>query len=101
MDKNAYDALKTKEHKDITFHSTNVNVSGDKITATGDLTIAGTKKNTSIDAVCTVQSNGDIKCTGSKKIKCTEYNIDPPTAMFGTIKTGDDLEIVFDVTFTK
>jgi len=101
MDNNAYDALKTKDYKDITFHSQNVKVSGDKISATGDLTIAGTKKNTAIDATCAVQSNGDIKCTGSKKIKLTEYNIDPPTAMFGTIKTGDDLEIVFDVTFTK
>lgn len=101
MDKNAYEAIKTKDHKEITFVSNSVQVSGDKVTATGDLTIAGTKKRTSVIATCTVQSNGEINCKGSKKIKLTEYNVDPPTAMFGTIKTGDDLSINFDVTFTK
>ena len=101
MDKNAYDAIKTNDYKEITFISKNVNVSGTKVTATGDLFIAGTKKNTTVDAICEVQPNGDIKCMGSKKIKLTEYNVDPPTAMFGSIKTGDDLEIVFDVTFSK
>ncbi len=101
MDKNAYEAIKTKDHKEITFTSKNVRVSGNNVTATGDLIIAGTKKNTSITATCTVQSNGEINCKGSKKIKMTDYNVDPPTAMFGSIKTGDDLEIIFDVTFAK
>jgi len=101
MDKNAYEALKSKDNKEVTFTSTKVKVSGELVTATGELCIAGAKKNTTITATCAVQSNGEINCKGSKKIKMTEYNVDPPTAMFGTIKTGDDLEIVFDVTFTR
>ncbi len=101
MDKNAYEAIKTKEHKSIVFDSKNVSISGSKVTASGDLTIAGTKKNITLESSCSVLSNGDIKCTGSTKMKMTEFNVDPPTAMFGSIKTGDDLEIVFDVTFSK
>lgn len=101
MDNNAYEALKTEKNPNITFNSKNVTISGDKIKAQGQLTIAGHTNNTVIEGTCQVLSNGDIKCNGSKKFKMTEYNVDPPTAMFGSIKTGDEVEITFTVTFSN
>jgi hypothetical protein len=29
-----------------------------------------------------------------------EYNIDPPTAMMGTIKTGEEVKVIFNAVFT-
>ncbi|MCB0855839.1 MAG: YceI family protein, partial [Bacteroidetes bacterium] len=67
----------------------------------GQLTIAGVTKTITLNADCKVSDNGQITCTGSKKIKMSDYGIDPPTAMFGTIKTGDDLTIVFSAGFAQ
>lgn len=106
MDKNTYKALKTDKNKNITYQLTKVNnldctsKSSCKVTTSGVLTIAGTKKN--VDLVFDAKVNGDkIVLTGSKKIKMTEFNVDPPTAMFGTITTGDDVNVKFQITFNK
>lgn len=106
MDKNTYKALNTDKHKNITYQLQKVNnldctsQSNCKVTASGVLTIAGTKKN--VDVVFDAKVNGDkIILSGNKKIKMTEFNVDPPTAMFGTITTGDDVNIKFQVTFNK
>jgi len=31
----------------------------------------------------------------------TEFGIEPPTAIFGTLKTGDEISIDFNVVFKK
>ena len=41
--------------------------------------------------------DGAFKFTGSKSFKMTEYEIKPPTAMFGQIETGDEVNIIFDI----
>ena len=106
MDKNTYKALNTDKHKTITYQLQKVNnldctsKSSCKVTTTGALTIAGTKKNAEI--VFDAKVSGDkVVLSGNKKIKMTEFKVDPPTAMFGTITTGDDLDIKFQVTFNK
>ena len=43
-------------------------------------------------------SDGSITFNGSKKLKMTDYGIKPPTALLGTMTTGDEVEIVFQVT---
>ena len=106
MDKNTYKALKTDKNKHITYQLQKVNnldctsQSDCKVTTTGILTIAGTKK--TVDMVFNAKVSGDrIVLSGDKKIKMTEFNVDPPTAMFGTITTGDDVNIKFQIAFTK
>jgi hypothetical protein len=44
--------------------------------------------------------NGDLQFSASKKIKMTEYKMEPPTAMMGTIKVGDEVTVNFDITVT-
>ena len=106
MDKNAYKALKTNDHKEIGFILNKVNKiekSGDKfiLTAEGRLTIAGTTKNVQLLTTVLPKGNGDIQCTGETSIKMTDFGVEPPSFMFGSVKTGDQLEIAFDVSFTK
>ena len=34
-------------------------------------------------------------------MKMTDYGIEPPKALLGTIKTGDDIKIIFKTVFQK
>lgn len=96
MDKNAYKALKTDQHKQISFQLTTARISGNKISCSGSLTIAGTTK--SIDFDVTYEAKGGaLICKGSKKIKMTDYKVEPPSFMFGSVTTGDEITITFDV----
>ena len=106
MDKNTYKALKTDDNKRITYQLQKVNNidcvsnSSCKVTTTGYLTIAGTKKQ--VEVVFDAKVAGDkIVLTGEKKIKMTDFQVDPPTAMFGTITTGDEVNVKFNITYLK
>ncbi len=97
MDKNAYSALKTDKHKAISFTLTSATVQKDIIQCSGNLTIAGVTKPITIDATCKLNPSGSLRCTGSKPIKMSEFQVEPPTFMFGTVKTGDDITISFNM----
>jgi polyisoprenoid-binding protein YceI len=107
MDNNAYKALKTKSFKTINFILSSATLSPLDATtylvkANGILSIAGVSKRT--DLVATAKYNAADKSftvNGAKKMKMTEYGVTPPTVMFGTIKTGDDLTIVFNAKVTR
>jgi polyisoprenoid-binding protein YceI len=96
MDKNAYKSLKTDNYKDITFQLSSAKISGKTITCKGNLTIAGTTKPIEMDVVYE-SKNGNLAFKGSKKIKMTDFKVEPPTFMFGAIKTGDEITISLDV----
>ena len=44
---------------------------------------------------------GNIQIAGKHKITLQDYNMEPPTAMFGTIVVGDDVTVNFDLVFAK
>lgn len=98
MDKNTYKALETNKNKNIIF--TYKNTTSIKETASntyavivqGVLEIAGTKKTTNLNFEL-VKTNDSYTINGSKDINMPEYNVTPPTAMLGTIKTGADVTI--------
>lgn len=100
MDKNAYKSLNTDKYKEINFQLTSSIITGKTITCTGNLTISGTTKPVEIDITYEAK-NGTLVCKGSKKIKMTEFKVEPPSFMFGTIKTGDEITISFDVTLSQ
>ena len=106
MDGKTYDALKAKNYPTITFKLdkiTSLNKKGDgyDINATGYLSIAGVTNKIDIYVKGKVGADGTLSFTGSKKMKMTDYKIDPPKALFGTLTTGDDIEVVFQLTLKQ
>ncbi len=99
MDKNAYKALKTKEFEWISFNLSAFEAKQEgKGLVTGNLTIAGFTKPITFD-VETVQGADQITVSGTSAFKLTDFKVDPPTALMGTIKTGDDVTVEFKLTF--
>jgi len=98
MDKNAYSALKTDKNKQITFQLASGKIDGKTIRCLGTLTIAGTTKQIEVEATYTILPEGSIQCKGSKKLAMRDYNVEPPSFMFGTVTTGNEITVSFDVT---
>ncbi|WP_420581757.1 YceI family protein [Reichenbachiella sp.] len=96
MDNNTYKALNEKEYPKITFKANQLDIKGDQLVGNGQLTIAGKTNDIPINLTLSNASERSVK--GSIKLKMTEYGVTPPTAVFGTIKTGDEVTIQFNFT---
>lgn len=100
MDDNTYKALKEPKHPNITYKIKSFGVTDGKVHLTGTATIAGVSKEIKFPATYTV--NGDkISFKGTANLKMTDFGVDPPTAVMGTIKCGDDIKFEFDIVFKK
>jgi polyisoprenoid-binding protein YceI len=103
LDKNAYAALKAKEHKDIRYHLTSSTLApsknGQLLKTKGKLTIAGVTRNIDMDVHCVVNANGTITCSGMADLKMTDYQVEPPKFMFGAMSTGDAIVLRFSVIY--
>lgn len=102
MDKLTYKALKAESYPYIQFDLNAIQAitpsdNGYLIKANGELDIAGVKKPISMDVVAKATPTGSLNFTGQHTIDMTDHEVDPPTAMFGTIKTGKDITLKFDL----
>jgi len=104
MTNKTMDALKTDKYPEIAFTM----VSIDKLVSaygkfsgvlTGDLDLAGVTKRISIDFSGHYENNR-IKITAVKDINLIDYKIKPPTALMGTLKTGENVMISFQLLFS-
>ena len=100
MDKKTYEALKEKKNPIISYRGNVVKINDHTATFSGTMNIAGTKREltTKVKIDC---SNGKISLSGKKDFKLTDFNVEPPTAMFGTIKTGDEVAIHYNLQLNK
>jgi polyisoprenoid-binding protein YceI len=64
----------------------------------GTLTIAGKENKIAMDVVATRLADGTVRATGMVPIKMTDFGIKPPTAIFGRLKTGDEVKVNFSLT---
>ncbi len=101
MDKKTWEALESEAHPNIecSLNSFDIQENSNKfnITGKGELTIAGTTKPLTLTFNAKFTEDGNLKFTGNKALKMTDFNIDPPRALLGTLKTGDDITINFTV----
>jgi len=105
MDKNTYKALNTDANPNITFvltSATIVSTGGNnyKINCQGKMSIAGKTNQTELVATGVYNpADKSFTVTGVKKMKMTDYNVKPPTALLGTVKTGNDIAISYNLKF--
>ncbi|MCB0628969.1 MAG: YceI family protein [Saprospiraceae bacterium] len=106
MDNKTYNALLSDQYPNITFKLQDVKSiepegTGLVVKASGALTIAGKTKTIEIIAKAQADAKGNYRFTGKKALKMTDFGVDPPTALLGTLKTGDDITINFDLNLAK
>jgi len=103
MDDNLYKALKADDSPDISYIMATFDAAPgeakDSFTlhTVGTLSIAGKENNLTMDVTATRMPDGTVKAVGVVPIKMTDYGIKPPTAIFGRLKTGDEVKINFEL----
>lgn len=105
MNSKIYKALNEKAHPKITFsfdEVTGVSSTTEDTTFTlsvdGKLTVSGNTRNITITDVKGVQQSDNVyRYTGSTSMKMSSFDVEPPSAMFGAIKAGDEITISFDL----
>lgn len=102
MDNKTYDAFDYEKNPNIIFtlNSAKINTNTSTVDMKGTLAMAGATRPVDITARYKVLQNGEVQFTGSKKLKMTDFKMEPPTAMMGAIKVGDDITVNFDIVTT-
>ncbi|HET7710532.1 MAG TPA: YceI family protein [Thermoanaerobaculia bacterium] len=100
MDTLMQEALKTKANPEIRYQLTSAGIlrGGTDtfvVRTRGKLTIAGVTRDVAMDVAAARQGDKSYVLTGETPIKMTEFGIKPPTAMLGTIRTGDQVKVAF------
>jgi polyisoprenoid-binding protein YceI len=104
MDNNLYKALNADQTPDVTYILATFEAAPGETKDTftlqtqGTLTIAGKQNKLAMDVVATRLADGTLKATGMVPIKMTDFGIQPPTAIFGRLKTGDEVKVNFELT---
>lgn len=97
MDSKTQDALKASKYPNITFQSAALKIENGKVQGPGTLTIAGKSKPFQFDASASQATSGGMLISGSTKLKMTDFGVEPPTAMFGTLTTGDEVTVNYEI----
>ncbi len=97
MDNKMHHALKAEEHPQITFELTEIKNSN---TLLGIMVIAGVSKPVSVKVAMNIEKNS-FSIIGEQPINLLDFEIEPPTAMFGQIIVGDVVTVKFDLVFEK
>ena len=105
MDNNTYKALKGDADPEITIvltapiKSIQVKAGTATISAPCNFTIAGVTKPVKMNVKVTSQGQAKLEFDGEQTIEMTDYGISPPTALFGALKTGNEIKISFKTSF--
>ena len=101
LDKNTYKALNADKHPTITFRMTSYSAEPkDGAFAAkvgGTLTVNGVTRDVLLLATISGEP-GALQAVGSTKFNMTDFGVKPITALMGTIRTGNEVTITFDLT---
>jgi len=106
MDRKTYEAFKSEKNPYIIYAFTGAPVKVDSMQVTtiessGNLTMAGVTKPVTVSAHGKLLGNGDIQLSGSKKLNMLDFNMEPPSAVLGTIHVGNEVTVNFNITIAK
>ena len=99
MEKKTYEALKASAHPEILFTVSapmrliQIRDAQTAIPVKGELALAGVSKPMTMLVKTLEISQGVLQFEGSQTIKMSDYGVRPPTALFGTMRSGPDITI--------
>jgi len=101
MDRKMREALKAEDHPEIRFVLTRVDsvaaaAEGYRLQVQGRLTIAGAEQPVQMQVLARPEDGG-WRFQGEQPLSMKAFGIKPPTAMLGTLRTGDEVVVHFDV----
>lgn len=102
MNNHMRDALKAKEHPSIRFKMARYELGPAAGTTVplklvGEITLLGTTKPVTIEAKATQLDDGKLRVEGTYPLKMTEWGVQPPRLMLGTLKVGETVKVRFDL----
>lgn len=102
MDDNLYKALKADDAPQISYILGTFEVQpgeGDSYTlkTVGSLTIAGTQKTVNMDVTTKRLADGTLRAEGELPLLMTDFGVKPPTAIFGTLRTKNEVKVKFEL----
>lgn len=107
MNRKIYGALKEDKHPNIMFNFSSATLADTVQTSesftlnvTGNLNIAGKVKEVTFPVKGTKVGENSYRFEGSYGLNMKDYDVDPPSAVFGTIKSGEEVDIKFNVLYT-
>jgi polyisoprenoid-binding protein YceI len=101
MDGHMRNALKAAQNPSIRFRATSVRVTPTSpaqgtVAMTGPLTIAGQTREVSINGTATREGSA-LRVRGSERITMTDFGVQPPRLMAGTMRVHAPVTVGFDV----
>lgn len=120
MERDMFAALKTEEHPTIEYRLTAVDtiepmrINGEqdeedatrpmatlRLATRGDLLLAGVTRQIEMDVIVERMNDGQWSILGRKQLNMTDFNVKPPTALFGFIRADKTVEVVFNLVVGK
>lgn len=107
MNKKTYKALASDDHPAITYELKSATLNASEadgifqLETTGALTIAGTTRDVEMTVNGEPLDDGMVRLIGSLPLLMTDFGVDPPSAMLGTLKTGNEVTVHFDVVVAR
>ncbi|MEO0556285.1 MAG: YceI family protein [Bacteroidota bacterium] len=101
MDKKAHDAVQSKDYPFIKFSASTLSLSSGQIQGPGILEIGGEKRDMNFQAEIVHETSTEMQLKGALSFKLTDFNIAPPTALFATLKTGDEVQVNYEIYLLK
>lgn len=101
MNGHMLEALKAKEHADISFRLVSYDLAagdnGENGTLNGVLTIGGADQTIALPVRLSDGMSGALRVTGKYELNMKDYGIKPPTLMLGTMKVHEKVTVNFDL----
>ncbi len=104
LTRNMKSYLKEDDHPLITFNlqeitSIEMQNGSALITAVGIINAAGQNKEVTMNVTATMNDNGSLNFRGEQDLLMTDFGIDPPTAVMGTVRARDEVVVSYNVNF--
>ncbi|MFO8030000.1 MAG: YceI family protein [Cyclonatronaceae bacterium] len=103
MNNNMHKYLKIDDHPEITYRMTEARElavhdnPGIVLTVQGVVTAAGVEHEITHDVQIRENNSGGLVVSGSHDLNMTDFGIDPPTALLGSIRARDEMTIKFEL----